>query len=472
MARSLALENRVALVVLATGLPAVALSCGLLWSDDRLSFHPTLLLTVLVLALWLGSAFYLRQRLAHQWRMLSSLVEAVRVGDFSLRGSAGADAGGYGELVTEINTLAHGLREQRLRSEETQRLLDTVIRDIDVAIFAFAAQGCASAAGAGCAGAADSRLRLTLANPAACRLFGDRWPQLHQRTADDLQLTPLLANEGSRVLEHSFAGVNGVWRVQVERFMEHGQAQRLLFVTDLKQVLRAEELNAWKRLIRVLSHEVNNSLAPIASVSASLQALVTESGKDAASLSEHHADLNEGLQVIHQRAKSLTEFIRRYADLARLPPPSKRPLTVPSLLARLPALLPELALQIRLPEQAVTLFADPVQLEQLLINLLKNSGEAMQSKGMAALAEPAAIEIVGDCEQRQFCLQIRDRGPGLANAHNLFVPFYSTKPGGSGIGLVLCRQIAEAHDGTLQLSNRDDGAGCVAELRLPLARAP
>jgi len=442
-----ALETRLAVIVLITGLPAVVVLCGLLWTQSSLPFHPSVLITATVLALWLGSAIYLRQRLSNQWRLLSNLVEAVRLGDFTLRGRINGDSGGYGELVQEINSLAHRLREQRLRTEETQHLLDKVIRDIDVAIFAF-----------------DSHRRLTLANPAGCQLLAADWSQLQQRSADDLHLHTLLAVEGHTVLDHTFAGVNGVWRVQVETFMEQGQAQRLLFVTDLKRVLRAEELNAWKRLIRVLSHEVNNSLTPIASVSASLQTLLSQTDDALATLTEHRNDLSEGLQVIHQRAQSLTEFIRRYADLARLPPPNKRPLSAQALLARLPALLPTLVMQIQLPEQSIALFADPVQLEQLLINLLKNADEAMSPQ-----AKRAAIEMVGELDRNQFRLQIRDRGPGLGNSSNLFVPFYSTKAGGSGIGLVLCRQIAEAHDGSLQLRNREDGAGCVAELRLPLA---
>lgn len=445
-----ALENRLALLVVAAGAPAVGALCWLLWSQALLPLHPTILLSVLIILLWLGSAWYLRQRLANQWRMLSNLVEAVRLGDFSLRGRVQGDAGGYGELVQEINSLAQRLREQRLRTEETQRLLDKVIRDIDVAIFAF-----------------DPQQRLTLANPAACQLLGADWPQLQQQPASELGLLTLLTEEGQRVLDHDFAGATGIWRVQAENFMEQGRSQQLLFVTDLKRVLRAEELNAWKRLIRVLSHEVNNSLAPIASVSASLQSMMAADSTAQSAPTERdfdalRVDLQDGLQVIHQRAQSLTEFIRRYADLARLPPPNKRPISIHDLLARLPALLPDLPLQMHLPAAPVSLFADPVQLEQLLINLLKNAREAMA-------ASPATIEIVGEIERQQLRLQIRDHGPGIGNSANLFVPFYSTKAGGSGIGLVLCRQIAEAHDGTLQLRNRTDGPGCIAEVRLPLA---
>lgn len=445
-----AVENRMALLVLLAGLPATGLLCWLLWRESWLPFHPAVLLTVLLLSLWLGAAWYVRQRLVNQLRKLSNLVEAVRLGDFSLRGRSDGDTGGYGELVREINTLAQKLRDQRLRTEETQHLLDKVIRDIDVAILAF-----------------DERLQLTLANPAACQLLGDDWNALRLRTADELKLRALLDCSLPTVLEHSFSKLSGIWRVQAEQFREQGRSQHLLFITDLKRVLRAEELNAWKRLIRVLSHEVNNSLAPIASVSASLDGLLNKRTINADDDLQH--DLQEGLQLIQQRAQSLTEFIRRYADLARLPPPNKRPLAVTALLQRLPQLLPHRPLAIRhmtADSTALQLYADPVQLEQLLINVLKNAHEAMQAAGASG-----AIDVQAQTEEDCLCLQIADRGDGLGNSSNLFVPFYSTKNGGSGIGLVLSRQIVEAHDGSLQLRNRD-GGGCVAEIRLPLARQP
>ena len=452
-----AVENWMALVVLLAGLPATALLLRQLWQQAWLSFHPAVLLTALLLVCWLGSAWYVRQRLVNQLRKLSNLVEAVRLGDFSLRGRNDGDTGGYGELVREINTLAQKLRDQRLRTEETQHLLDKVIRDIDVAILAF-----------------DDRLQLTLANPAACQLLGDDWTVLRRRNADELQLRALLDCQLPTVLEHRFGNVSGVWRVQAEQFREQGRSQHLLFITDLKRVLRAEELNAWKRLIRVLSHEVNNSLAPIASVSASLDDLLRKTA-DAPDLTlqsewqqELQRDLHDGLQLIQQRSQSLTEFIRRYADLARLPPPNRRPLAVAALLQRLPQLLPSRPLAIQQSDaaaiSAAQLFADPVQLEQLLINVLKNAHEAMQASGAVG-----AIEVLAHTEHAQLCLQIADRGDGLGNSSNVFVPFYSTKTGGSGIGLVLSRQIAEAHDGSLQLRNRD-GGGCVAEIRLPLAQ--
>ena len=458
-----AIENRMSLLVLLSGLPATALLCWLLWTQAWLSFHPAFLLTVLLLALWLGTALYIRSRLVNQLRKLSNLVEAVRLGDFSLRGRSDGDTGGYGELVREINTLAQRLREQRLRTEETQHLLDKVIRDIDVAILAF-----------------DDKQQLSLANPAACQLLGAEWSQLRGRSAQALNVQNLLDDSQASVREHRFAGASGIWRVQAEQFREQGRHHYLLFVTDLKRVLRAEELNAWKRLIRVLSHEVNNSLAPIASISASLHSLLRDSAMSSASPtsvspipaappSELQNDLLEGLQLIQQRAQSLTEFIRRYAELTRLPPPNKRPIAVTEWLQRLSRLSPDRSVQLApLPAEANAswqLFADPVQLDQLLINVLKNAHEAMQANGSGD-----AILISAHSEHRQLCLRIADRGAGLGNSNNVFVPFYSTKAGGSGIGLVLSRQIAEAHDGTLHLLNRD-GGGCVAEIRLPLALA-
>jgi signal transduction histidine kinase len=232
---------------------------------------------------------------------------------------------------------------------------------------------------------------------------------------------------------------------------------QLLVLADVSRALRDEERQAWQRLIRVIGHELNNSLAPIRSVAGSLEALVVREPRPA----DWEEDLRRGLGVIATRAEALRRFMDAYAQLARLPAPKRRKVEIEPLVRRVAGLETRVPVTVQ-GGRAATIEADPDQLEHLLINLARNGAEAAAGTGgrvrlsWALVDKPApALEI-----------RVDDDGPGLPHSANLFVPFFTTKPGGSGIGLVLCRQIAEAHGGTLSLENRPEG-GCRATLRLP-----
>jgi len=225
-------------------------------------------------------------------------------------------------------------------------------------------------------------------------------------------------------------------------------------LADVSRPLREEELQAWRRLVRVLSHEINNSLAPIKSISGTLQLLLARrpAAKDA------DDDLRRGLGVIGGRADALIRFMSSYARLARVPPPSKRPLNVGTWVQRVATLETRLPVQV-VPGEPTTIDADGDQLDQLLINLVRNAADA-------ALETGGDVRVGWQRRDGTLSVTVEDDGPGLASSANLFVPFFTTKPRGSGIGLVLCRQIAEAHGGTIVLENRRDARGCVATLRL------
>jgi signal transduction histidine kinase len=242
-------------------------------------------------------------------------------------------------------------------------------------------------------------------------------------------------------------------------FRERGRPQQLVVVADLQQALREEERQAWQRIIRVLGHELNNSLAPIQSIAESLQGIVAHGERP----EDWEADLRRGLQVIGARAAALSRFLDGYRQLARLPAPQPRRIAVEDLVRRVAGLETRIRVEVR-PGPPVVLEADADQIEQLLINVTRNAADAaLETRGGVVLSwrgDAAEVEIT-----------VTDGGPGLANTANLFVPFFTTKPGGSGIGLSLSRQIAEAHGGTLSLENRPDRKGCVARLVLPLAEA-
>jgi signal transduction histidine kinase len=245
--------------------------------------------------------------------------------------------------------------------------------------------------------------------------------------------------------------------VRRSSFRLGGLPHTLLVLTDVSRSLRDEERQAWQRLMRVLGHEINNSLAPIKSIAASLAALVARQwGADDA-----RDDMRRGLEVVASRAESLGRFTAAYARLAHLPPPRLRTMALAPVVRRVASLETRLPVTLR-GGPDVTVEADPDQLEQGLINLVKNAVDAAIDTGGAVAV---GWSLVGPVVE----LRIEDEGPGLAQTANLFVPFFTTKPGGSGIGLVLSRQIAEAHGGSLVLENRSDRTGTVARLRLPAA---
>ena len=211
----------------------------------------------------------------------------------------------------------------------------------------------------------------------------------------------------------------------------------------------------------MLSHEINNSLAPIKSIAGSLQSL-TRRGSLPPDLDE---DMESGLKVISSRAESLGRFMASYAQLARLPEPNLGAVEVDALVRRIVALETRVAVGVQ-PGPDLTVQADADQLEQLLINLVRNAVDAaLETKGQVELS----WSVIGN----QLHVVVADEGPGLpVDTGNLFVPFYTTKPGGSGIGLALCRQIAEGHGGTLLLENSPEGKGARARLTIPLDLAP
>jgi two-component system nitrogen regulation sensor histidine kinase NtrY len=320
-----------------------------------------------------------------------------------------------------------------------------VMGEIDVAVFAF-----------------DGNQRLRLVNRAGEKLLAQPAMRLLGRTSDELGLAVCLKRPegGAQTMQMVFPGGVGRWDIRRSTFREGGAQHQLLVLTDLSQTLREEERTAWQRLLRVLGHELNNSLAPIKSVAGSLADLLDRQPRPA----DWGDDMQRGLEVISSRADSLARFVESYSKLARLPQPRFEPVSIGDVLVRVANL------ETRLPVNIVAgppliISGDSVQLEQLLINLVRNAVDASME---VSSATGGAVEVGWSQNNGQIEVWIKDEGPGLANTANLFVPFFTTKVGGSGIGLVLSRQIAEAHGGTLTLENRTGLRGCEAVLRLPL----
>ncbi len=438
--RNLGFERRITVLALLSGFPAVVTAVLLLWYYN-FTARTQLTVDLFLVMIWLGVAANLRHRVIRPLQTLSNILAAIREGDYSIRGRRAKTGDALGEVMLEVNELGETLREQRLGALEATALLRTVMSEIDVAVFAF-----------------DHEQRLRLLNRAGERLLAQSAARLLGRTGKELGLEVCLnlRNEGSQTMQMVFPGGVGRWNVRRSTFREHGMSHQLLVLTDLSQTLREEERVAWQRLLRVLGHELNNSLAPIKSVAGSLGDLLGREEPPA----DWRDDMERGLRVISTRADSLSRFIESYSKLARLPEPRFESVNVGDLIRRVVGLTTRLPVTVNAGPE-ITIQGDAAQLEQLLINLVRNAIDA-------SIETSGKVEIGWTVRNKQLDIWIDDEGLGLASTANLFVPFFTTKAHGSGIGLVLSRQIAEAHGGTLSLENRARARGCQARLRLPI----
>lgn len=430
-------ERRIQFAALAAAVPAIVTSLWILWAGDY-SAKVQWTLTALILICWLGFTNSIVEMVASPLRTVANLLEAIREGDYSLRGRTASQGDSLGEVLEQVNAMGSTLQHQRLGALEATALLRKVMEEINVAIFAF-----------------DAENKLRLVNKGGEALMGRPMERLLGETAECLGLDDCLKG-AMRTMTRSFEGGSGRWGVGCSTFREGGAPHKLLVLTDLTRPLREEELQAWQRIVRVLGHELNNSLAPIKSIAGSLGKIIERDPLP----EDWQQDMRHGLNIIGSRAESLQRFLSAYTRLAKLPSPTLAFVAVEPLVRRAVAMEFRKKVEIH-SGPAITIDADAGQLEQLLINLVKNAVEATQGND-------GAVRIAWTRLETRLEIRIEDEGPGLSNTANLFVPFFTTKPGGSGIGLVLCRQIAEAHGGTLELKNNIDKAGCTARLYLPL----
>jgi two-component system nitrogen regulation sensor histidine kinase NtrY len=437
---AISFERKVLLSAWLVALPALITAGVLLWRHGAIGPLGLMGLIAALIATAILAA-RLQHQVVYPLYTLANLLEALREGDYSLRGSRAKHRDAIGEVVWEVNTLSQTLRDQRLKVEETSALLGKIIASIDIAIFSFDGEG-----------------HLRLINPAGERLLAQRAGFVLGKRAVELGLDDALQVEGSETLKRGFPGGTGRWDVRRFTFREGGKPHHLVVITDLSRALREEERQAWQRLIRVLGHELNNSLAPIKSMAGTVASVLAMQPLP----EDWNADARHGLRVIGDRADALARFMVGYASLARLPPPRRQAVELSPLLRRVVALEQRLPVDLELGPE-LTLDVDPDQLEQALINLVKNAVEASQPQHGGV-----ALRCVVDGDRVR--IDIFDEGLGLGSSENLFVPFFTTKPGGSGIGLVLAQQIIEGHGGRLTLEDRADRRGCVARIVLPIGR--
>src|SRR5881398_2373217 len=435
--RRISHETHLTWLTIGAVVPSALIALCLLWFGDY-STKLQWTLTLVIAGFACGYIASVREHVIRPWQTVTNLLAALREGDYSIRARGARENDALGEALLEVNLLGETLRVQRLGSFEATALLRTIMAEIDVAVFTF-----------------DPDRRLRLVNRAGENLLGQAIDKLLGRSAYDLGLAACYDVDEDEPLTLSFPGGSGRWGIRRSTFREEGLPHELLVLTDLSRTLREEERRAWQRLVRVLGHEMNNSLAPIKSLAASLESLLRRDPLPP----DWKDDAGAGLNSIASRADSLSRFLQAYTRLTKLPPPQKQDVDLASLVQRVVDLEPRLKVQIVAGPKTV-IRADSAQIEQALINLVHNAVDAaLETQGNVAIG----------WREKEGCVEIfvQDDGPGIMNPANLFVPFFTTKPDGSGIGLPLSRQIAEAHGGSLVLTNREGDQGVQALLRLP-----
>ncbi|MGB7554560.1 MAG: ATP-binding protein [Candidatus Korobacteraceae bacterium] len=447
-------EKRITLFAILAALPGITFGTILIWTHAW-TRDVKITLTVLEFFLWLVLTLALLDQIVRPLQTLTNVVGALREEDYSFRARGAVANDALGELALEINALADILTEQRIQTIETTALLRRVVDEIDAPLFTF-----------------DPEHILRLVNAAGERLLQQPSARLLGKTASELELNACFEARNETLVALPYSTPNARWMVRQSSFRQNGIPHTLIVLSDVSRALREEERSAWQRLIRVLGHELNNSLAPIISIAGSLASRLPLPQLP----QEQNADFQRGLNIIESRTASLHRFLQSYRRLAQMPKPTLQPVELRQLMERVAVLETRLNVEI-VPGPERVLMIDPDLIEQMLINLVRNAVDAALEQGQAtqsSLESPAAkVSIRWEQYDRQVALIVEDNGIGLLNPSNAFVPFYTTKPGGSGIGLVLSQQIAEAHGGSIELANRPDNTrGCVVKVFLPYRPSP
>jgi two-component system, NtrC family, nitrogen regulation sensor histidine kinase NtrY len=447
-------EHRISLYSFLVALPGILVSMVLVsmqpWSIElRIS-----LIGVEFFAWWV-LAMALQEQTTRPLQTLANVIASLREEDYSFRARNASPDDALGELSLEVNALADMLSDEKVRTIEATALLQRVVEEIDAPLFAF-----------------DPASALRLANSAGEHLLQQPRARLIGRHAAELGLAECLTVDNESLLEINLNNSQARWLLRRSAFRQNGVPHTLVVLSDVSRALREEERRAWQRLIRVLGHELSNSLAPIKSIAGSLNSRLASASMDP----DVRNDLHRGLEIIEARSASLHRFLEAYRKLAQMPAPLLREVPIAPLITRAASLETRIRVSVA-PGPDLVFHADPDQLEQMLINLVRNAADAVlelplplhatTSPSGSPQSDSAMVTVRWDANEKEVIMAVDDEGPGLLNPANVFTPFYTTKPNGSGVGLVLSRQVVEAHHGRIEIENRPGGRGCTVKVVLP-----
>jgi two-component system, NtrC family, nitrogen regulation sensor histidine kinase NtrY len=404
----------------------------------------TVIAIALVVALSAWSSSFITRRWSAMSRALADAISSLRDRDFSVSVTRATDDE-MGELVTAYNGLGERLRVERQSLYQRELMLDTVIQSTPLALVL-----------------TNLSDHVLYSNASARQLFGEGRKLEGLKFSAFLEAAPgplreAIERGGDTLFTLEIGGEPQVYHVSQRRFLLNAMPHRLLLLKQLTREINSQEVATWKKVIRVIAHELNNSLAPISSLA--------HSGQLLANAPPNPEQLLRVFATIEDRARHLAGFIDGYSQFAKLPKPRVAPVSWEILLERL-RVVASFRLADSIPARSAAF--DTAQMEQALINLLKNARES----GSA----PDDIELSVNVAPGGFTIEVRDRGPGFSATalENALVPFFSTKDSGTGLGLTLCREIVEAHGGRLRIVNRDganrDGAnrgGAAVTIWLP-----
>ncbi|HXV61952.1 MAG TPA: PAS domain-containing sensor histidine kinase, partial [Vicinamibacteria bacterium] len=351
-------DLRIFLLALTAGLPGVVVTMILIWGGDYTA-KVQWTVTLFVVGGWLGFSQAVRERVVTPLQTLSNLLAALREGDYSIRARGASTDEPLGQVMFEANVLGETLHDQRLGALEATNLLRTVMAEIDVAVFTF-----------------NDVEELKLVNRAGEKLLAQPAERLLGRKASVLGLKESLSGPAERTFQKTFPGKTGRWGMRRGSFREEGRPHQIVVLSDLSQALREEERQAWRRLIRVIGHELNNSLAPIKSMSGTLVHLMERE----VMAPDWKDDMRRGLGIIGERSEALSRFMSAYARLARLPQPTFQDVDLEPLVRRAAALQTSHPIVVASGPR-IHLLADGDQIEQLLINVLRNAVDAAEETG-------------------------------------------------------------------------------------------
>ena len=401
-----------------------------LWVMSLLSLTLLIQFTVFIL-FFIPLSFlfvYFYKKIITPFYSLTSLVEAIRLEDYSLRIKDNYHSGVLHALSQEIAELSDDLQQRKQVYDQHTLFIYHLIEQLETPIAIF-----------------NNQLKLSHANAAFSQYIDQPWQAKRMSKSEDLGL---VLQKGWQFKDQ---GQSERWQIKYSQFVEHEQTYHLVILSNVEELLRVNQQKSWQQIIRVLSHEIRNSLTPIKSLA---QTLVSQELEETKS--------KQALQVIVDRSISLQEFVNRYGDITKHITLNKSWFNTAEFLETITVLFPQSTFS--LDNNVEKIWGDVVLLKQVLINLIKNGVEANNQNSESCLS--ISISLQDNRNEKSIVIEMTDNGQGIANIENLFVPFYTTKKQGQGIGLSLSKNIIEQHEGRLTLVNNTDKNGATAKIYL------